>query len=477
MPYLELKMSPRRSSQTACSTGSRSAPMQARSLSSLGLPVPARQCCCGSSPASRSRHRARSPSTATTWPMWRLSIAASAWPSRISHSSRTLRLRKHRKSAARPRRLERRGQSGRRQGREAPQDRACAGPRAARTVQWPEAAHRPRPCTRLITTILLLDDPLRNVDAKLRFEMRLELPRLLRQAKSTVLYVTQDYKEAMALADRIAVLSGGKFVQVATPADIYRAPATLAVARLFGDPAINLADSDVVVNGSTVSVELAGERVPIDRDYKSLAGRAVTFGVRPEAVDVLNGKGAGLKATVQAVTPLNERTVLLLRTEFRLGMPRLAPLFCRIDIPKADSEVRIAFDPDRDTSVRPCNGRTHRRPEDWPDVLRAQSEPCRQDLWPRRCACGEGCEPHREAGRDHSPSRFIRLRQDIDLAHDRRLRRRDQRHHHDRQEDHPHLAARAARCRHGFRGLFALSAADHRGEYRLRAEGAAACHG
>jgi multiple sugar transport system ATP-binding protein len=65
--------------------------------------------------------------------------------------------------------------------------------------------------------LLLLDDPLRNVDAKLRFEMRLELPPLLRQSGSTVLYVTQDYKEAMALADRIAVLIGGHFVQVAPP--------------------------------------------------------------------------------------------------------------------------------------------------------------------------------------------------------------------------------------------------------------------
>ncbi len=89
-------------------------------------------------------------------------------------------------------------------------------------------------------SILLLDDPLRNVDAKLRFEMRLELPRLLRQAGATVLYVTQDYKEAMALADRIAVLANGKFVQIGDarrhlPA--VRRP--LGVARLFGDPSIN----------------------------------------------------------------------------------------------------------------------------------------------------------------------------------------------------------------------------------------------
>src|SRR5271170_4019778 len=78
--------------------------------------------------------------------------------------------------------------------------------------------------------ILLLDDPLRNVDAKLRYEMRLELPSLLKASGSSVLYVTQDYKEAMALGDRIAVLLDGGFAQVATPMEVYREPATLGVA-------------------------------------------------------------------------------------------------------------------------------------------------------------------------------------------------------------------------------------------------------
>src|SRR5271165_5659748 len=84
--------------------------------------------------------------------------------------------------------------------------------------------------------ILLLDDPLRNVDAKLRYEMRLELPPLLKSYGATALYVTQDYKEAMALGDRIAVLIDNDFLQIARPAEIYRAPATLNVASLFGDP-------------------------------------------------------------------------------------------------------------------------------------------------------------------------------------------------------------------------------------------------
>ena len=88
--------------------------------------------------------------------------------------------------------------------------------------------------------ILLLDDPLRNVDAKLRYEMRLELPALLNAAGSTVLYVTQDFKEAMALGDRIAVLLDGEIAQFDTPACIYAEPASIGVARLFGDPTLNL---------------------------------------------------------------------------------------------------------------------------------------------------------------------------------------------------------------------------------------------
>jgi len=189
--------------------------------------------------------------------------------------------------------------------------------------------------------LLLLDDPLRNVDAKLRFEMRLELPRLLRQAKSTVLYVTQDYKEAMALADRIAVLNGGKFVQVASPEEIYRHPATVGVARLFGDPTINLAETTVSSDGA---IDFAGQKVAIDRSYAMFKDRPVTFGVRPEAVDVKNGGGSGLAAKVMAVTPLNERTVLLLQTSS--GAELLASLpSSSAHIPKSESSVSIAFNP------------------------------------------------------------------------------------------------------------------------------------
>jgi multiple sugar transport system ATP-binding protein len=195
--------------------------------------------------------------------------------------------------------------------------------------------------------LLLLDDPLRNVDAKLRFEMRLELPRLLRQSGSAVLYVTQDYKEAMALGDRIAVLQGGAFEQIASPEDIYNTPRSLAVARLFGDPAINIAESRIEASGNTASVALAGARIPLDAGYRAYAGGGVSVGIRPEAVVLAKAQGTpgALTAIVEAVTPLNERTVLLLKArngwEFLASLPSWGT-----PIPEAGAQVEASFRPE-----------------------------------------------------------------------------------------------------------------------------------
>ena len=202
--------------------------------------------------------------------------------------------------------------------------------------------------------ILLLDDPLRNVDAKLRFEMRLELPRLLRQSGATVLYVTQDYKEAMALGDRIAVLAEGRFVQVGTPEDIYLRPATLGVAKLFGDPSINTIETKVSADGTSVAVR--GADIQIEQSFANLAGRDVIFGVRPEAIAILHDK-PGLPAAVMAVTPLNERVVLLLQSEG--GWEFLASLpSATANVPEPDTQVTVNLAPegmhlfDRETGER-----------------------------------------------------------------------------------------------------------------------------
>jgi multiple sugar transport system ATP-binding protein len=153
--------------------------------------------------------------------------------------------------------------------------------------------------------VLLLDDPLRNVDAKLRYEMRMELPRLLRSYHAAVIYVTQDYKEAMALGDRIAVLRGGRIEQWATPHDVYAAPASVEVAKLFGDPTINLLPSKVEQG----TIQVLGRNVPAPA-----ASGPVFAGLRPEHLTVSRVETAGgIACELDAVMPVNVRSVLYLR--------------------------------------------------------------------------------------------------------------------------------------------------------------------
>jgi multiple sugar transport system ATP-binding protein len=162
--------------------------------------------------------------------------------------------------------------------------------------------------------VLLLDDPLRNVDAKLRYEMRLELPRLLKRFGSAVIYVTQDYKEAMALADRIAVLRDGRIEQLATSAEIYGAPASISVAKLFGDPTINLFPCRPARGGAGPVVSLFGTEIGLRPELERAIGRDCLLGLRPEHVVVRREETPGAIAfELDAVTPLNVRGVLYMR--------------------------------------------------------------------------------------------------------------------------------------------------------------------
>jgi multiple sugar transport system ATP-binding protein len=166
--------------------------------------------------------------------------------------------------------------------------------------------------------VLLLDDPLRNVDAKLRYEMRVELPRLLKAFESTVLYVTQDYKEAMALGERVAVLERGRFQQVDRPAAIYASPRHVEIARLFGDPTINLYPCRPSAEPGGLAIELFGHRLALPGRAADGAGRACLIGIRPEDVQVGTEPVPGaIPLELDAVTPLNVRTVLFLRAADR----------------------------------------------------------------------------------------------------------------------------------------------------------------
>ena len=179
-------------------------------------------------------------------------------------------------------------------------------------------------------SLLLLDDPLRNVDAKIRYEMRLELPRVLRRYEATVVYVTQDYKEAMALGDRVAVLVDGAFNQIASPHEIYDAPGNTRIARLFGDPPINLLAVRPLTGAAGIEMQVAGGTVHLPVDGMKLAGRECMFGIRSENVTVSLEPTDGIPVTLDAITPLNNRLVMLLRgpegTELFASCPQGGPM-------------------------------------------------------------------------------------------------------------------------------------------------------
>lgn len=163
-------------------------------------------------------------------------------------------------------------------------------------------------------SILLLDDPLRNVDAKLRFEMRLELPRLLKGQNATVIYVTQDYKEAMALGRRIAVMNGHGIQQLGTPEDIYLRPANVEIARLFGDPVINLLEVCPESGPQGVTVQLSESAVALP-GFGAAVGRNCLLGLRPETLHfVPEGTPGAFAVEVETETPLNEKSVTLALT-------------------------------------------------------------------------------------------------------------------------------------------------------------------
>jgi multiple sugar transport system ATP-binding protein len=152
--------------------------------------------------------------------------------------------------------------------------------------------------------LFLLDEPLSNLDAKLRLETRLELHSLQRNLGVTTVYVTHDQEEAMTLADRIAVFMDGRIVQVGTPREVFATPQTRAVAGFIGTPPMNLLEG--VWQGDTVTV--AAHAFPVGAP--AAAPRDVPLGGRPGDVRVADG---GLPAHVERVEDLGDTAVLSYR--------------------------------------------------------------------------------------------------------------------------------------------------------------------
>ncbi|ELY6344452.1 sn-glycerol-3-phosphate import ATP-binding protein UgpC [Cronobacter muytjensii] len=139
--------------------------------------------------------------------------------------------------------------------------------------------------------VFLFDEPLSNLDAKLRVQMRLELQQLHRRLRTTSLYVTHDQVEAMTLAQRVMVMNKGVAEQIGTPVDVYERPASRFVASFIGSPAMNLLEGGVNANGTHFDVD-GGLSLPLGGLHKTLAGRKVTLGIRPEHI-ALSSQAAG----------------------------------------------------------------------------------------------------------------------------------------------------------------------------------------
>jgi len=142
--------------------------------------------------------------------------------------------------------------------------------------------------------VILMDEPLSNLDALLRLEMRAELKGVLAESKTTAIYVTHDQVEAMSLADRISVMHQGKIIQAATPIEVYRNPAAKFVAGFIGNPPMNFLDATPAGDGKwTVAGQVVdGPRVNLDR---------LQFAIRPEDIQLAE---QGLTATAKVVEPL-----------------------------------------------------------------------------------------------------------------------------------------------------------------------------
>ena len=199
--------------------------------------------------------------------------------------------------------------------------------------------------------VFLFDEPLSNLDAKLRAQMRIELKRLRERVATTSIYVTHDQVEAMTLGDRVVVMRDGLVQQVGTPLEIYSRPVSRFVAGFIGSPAMNFLE---------VRVEGVGDSLYLRRDGLSLAapperraalagyaGRQVMLGVRPEHISLLNGDAPG-EGGVPGRVEVTEQLGSELLADVTVGDASL--MVSRVD-PEADLErgqpVRLAFNPGR----------------------------------------------------------------------------------------------------------------------------------
>jgi len=202
--------------------------------------------------------------------------------------------------------------------------------------------------------VLLMDEPLSNLDALLRLEMRAELKTLLQQLEATTIYVTHDQIEALSMGDRVAVMNKGSIVQLGNPLEVYDNPADTFVGGFIGNPPMNFLDAEVSTNGNTSIARVSGGTFELPGETAALAGHNLLLGIRAEAIGVETASADGLvRATVVVLEPLGSHNLLTVRCgEDTLKVSIPPELF-----PQPESDVWLRLEParirwmDRDTGT------------------------------------------------------------------------------------------------------------------------------
>jgi multiple sugar transport system ATP-binding protein len=200
--------------------------------------------------------------------------------------------------------------------------------------------------------VFLFDEPLSNLDAKLRVQMRVELKRLHERLETTAIYVTHDQVEAMTLGDRVVVMKDGLVQQVGEPLALYGRPANRFVAGFIGSPAMNFIEVAITGAGDGLWAEAEGFRLKVPAHLaprvRSQSGQRLTLGLRPEALSLSNGSDAAMDdcsfaTTVDVVEPLGNEILLNFRAG---GVPMVARVDPGVRVKPHDT-IRFAFDPQR----------------------------------------------------------------------------------------------------------------------------------
>jgi multiple sugar transport system ATP-binding protein len=201
--------------------------------------------------------------------------------------------------------------------------------------------------------ILLLDEPLTNLDAKLRHDMRAELKRLHRQFGLTIVYATPDELEALSMGEEIAVLRDGGIVQTGTPDELYEAPRDLYVAGKIGSPPMNMVKGMLARDGTIVDSVIGP--LPLARRLNTAeGGEAAVVGIRPSDIRLAAGGESGVTASIAMVEPLGDITVVSMETSgemLRLVLPEAAASGLQ-----HGQQVSIVLDPRKLHIFRASNG-------------------------------------------------------------------------------------------------------------------------